>query len=248
MFGPGGMPNIGNVSTDQLKNSMGQINNMSDAQIQQQIDMMKGINPMFANMTVAQMRAMSGQMNGMSDAQLNAQKEQAARMQASGQMPGMPGMGGAPPQANAQPSAPELPAEAKQDFEEAKLLKENAAKDFKAKDYNSACDKYYKVISVVRSNEKLKSTSQGKDICTTSRLNIALCKFTTKQYDEAIDQCERVLDTEPKNWKASFRLASSLFQRSNENSSETELKTICNYAKKALDGNPNDAKVKEFYT
>jgi tetratricopeptide (TPR) repeat protein len=123
------------------------------------------------------------------------------------------------------------------------LLKENAAKDFKAKDYNSACDKYYKVISVVRSNEKLKSTSQGKDICTTSRLNIALCKFTTKQYDEAIDQCERVLDTEPKNWKASFRLA-----RSNENSSETELKTICNYAKKALDGNPNDAKVKEFYT
>jgi|TARA_B110000285_G_scaffold226005_1_gene285065 ABC-type Na+ transport system ATPase subunit NatA len=48
---------------------------MSDAQIQQQIDMMKGINPMFANMTVAQMRAMSGQMNGMSDAQLNAQKE-----------------------------------------------------------------------------------------------------------------------------------------------------------------------------
>jgi ABC-type Na+ transport system ATPase subunit NatA len=75
MFGPGGMPNIGNVSTDQLKNSMGLINNMSDAQIQQQIDMMKGINPMFANMTVAQMRAMSGQMNGMSDAQLNAQKE-----------------------------------------------------------------------------------------------------------------------------------------------------------------------------
>ena len=79
MFGQG-MPNIGNISTDQLKNSMGQINNMSDAQIQSQIDMMKGINPMFANMTVAQMRAMGNQMNGMSDAQPNQQKEAAARM------------------------------------------------------------------------------------------------------------------------------------------------------------------------
>ena len=34
MFPGGGMPNIGNVSTDQLKNSMGQLDNMTDAQIQ----------------------------------------------------------------------------------------------------------------------------------------------------------------------------------------------------------------------
>ena len=78
------MPNIGNVSTDQLKNSMGQLDNMTDAQIQAQIDMMKGFNPMFANMTVAQMRAMGNQMKGMSDSQLNQQKEAAARMQANG--------------------------------------------------------------------------------------------------------------------------------------------------------------------
>ena len=147
---------------------------------------------------------------------------------------------------NAQPPAPDVPAEAKQDFEQAKQLKENAAKDFKAKDYNSACEKYYKIISVVRQNEKLKETAQGKEFCTTSRLNIALCKFTTKQYDEAIDQCERVLDTEPKNWKASFRLANSLYMRANENPNDDELRTIGNYAKKALEGNPNDAKIKEF--
>ena len=78
-------------------------------------------------------------------------------------------------------------------------------------------------------------------------MNIALCKFTTKNYDEAVDQCERVLDTEPKNWKAAFRLANSLYLRANENANEGELRTICNYAKKALDGNPNDAKIKEFY-
>ena len=75
-------------------------------------------------------------------------------MQANGQMPGM---GGAPQQAT-NPQVPDVPAEAKQDFEEAKKLKDNAAKDFKAKDYNSACDKYYKVINLVRQNDKLKST------------------------------------------------------------------------------------------
>ena len=48
-------------------------------------------------------------------------------------------------------------------------------------------------------------------MCTTSRLNIALCKLNLKSYDEAIDQCERVLDDDNKNWKAAFRLSSALY-------------------------------------
>lgn len=55
------------------------------------------------------------------------------------------------------------------------------------------------------------------------------------------------MDTEPKNWKASFRLASALKSKSGDKCSEREIKTIFNYAKKALEGNPNDKKVKEFF-
>jgi tetratricopeptide (TPR) repeat protein len=100
---------------------------------------------------------------------------------------------------------------------------------------------------VIRQNDKLKSTASGKELCTTSRLNIALCKINLEQYDECVDQCERVLDTEPKNWKASFRLASALNSKAGDKGSEKEIKTIFNYAKKAVEGNPNDKKVREFH-
>lgn len=63
------------------------------------------------------------------------------------------------------------------------------------------------MINIIRFNQKLKESKEGALLETQSRLNIALCKFSTKDYDTAIDQCERVLDKEPKNLKACFRLA-----------------------------------------
>jgi tetratricopeptide (TPR) repeat protein len=90
-------------------------------------------------------------------------------------------------------------------------VKDLAAKDFKSQSYEAACEKYFQIINIVRSSEPLKKSAAGKELDTQARLNIALCKLNTKQYDVAIDQCERVLDNEPNNWKASFRIATAMF-------------------------------------
>ena len=116
---PGGMPNLNNVSTDQMKQSANQLNSMTDEQIQAQIDMMKGFNPMFANMTVAQMRAMGNTMGGMNEQQLRAQREQAARMQSSGNFPGFGAQNSPNPQ-SASPPSEDVPQEAKEDLNRAK--------------------------------------------------------------------------------------------------------------------------------
>ena len=88
-------------------------------------------------------------------------------------------------------------------------------------------------MNIIRSNENLKKSAAGKELETQTRLNIALCKLNQKQYDQAIDQCERVLDNEPGNWKACFRIATAMYQK-NDNVST---RAIVNYAKKAHEGN-----------
>ena len=128
-------------------------------------------------------------------------------------------------------------------FDKAKEMKDQAAKDFKAKDYDGASEKYYSVLNIIRQNEQLKKATAGKELETQSRLNIALCRLNQSQFDQAIDQCERVLDNEPGNWKACFRLANAQYQQAGNKSS----KQIVNYAKKAMQGNPAEKKIKEFY-
>ena len=105
----------------------------------------------------------------------------------------------------------DLPPAAKTDFELAKETKDLAAKDYSAKNYDKACEKYFQIINIVRTNDSLKASASGKELNSQARLNIALCKLTTKEYDVAIDQCERVLDVEPANWKAAFRLATAMY-------------------------------------
>ena len=100
----------------------------------------------------------------------------------------------------------------------------------------------------MRQNESIKKSAAGKELDSQARLNIALCRLTTKEYDVAIDQCERVLDNEPNNWKAAFRMASAMYQKNGEFKTSLQgVRTVHNYAKKALNGNPNDKKVKELY-
>lgn len=100
----------------------------------------------------------------------------------------------------------------------------------------------------MRENEAVKKSAAGKELDSQARLNIALCKLTTKDYDTAIDQCERVLDNEPSNWKAAFRMASAMYQKNGEFKTSLQgIRTVYNYAKKANQGNPNDKKVKELF-
>ena len=83
------------------------------------------------------------------------------------------------------------------------------------------------------------------------RLNIALCKQTLGDYAAVVDQCERVLTWEQNNWKAQFRLSQALYaliESKKQDKSGSEMKTVVEYAKKAHDNNPADAKIKDFYS
>lgn len=185
---------------------------------------MKGMNPMFAHVTPAQLRQMSGTMGGMSDNQLNAAKQAAA---------GQFGAGGQAPGAAAAAPAENLPAAAQRELTEAKAIKDKAAADFKAQNYEAASEKYYQVLNTVRMNTDLKASRSGKELETQARLNIALCKLNQKVYDVAIDQCERVLESEPRNSKACFRLASAMYQASEKCTkpgTEKDIRAVYNYA------------------
>jgi len=96
----------------------------------------------------------------------------------------------------------------------------------------------------VRFNEKTKNSPHGLQLEISCRLNIALCKQFLNEHDVVVDQCDRVLEMEPKNWKACFRISQALYQQTDGNSN---LRAIYNYAKKAFEGNSNDKKVKELY-
>ena len=100
-----------------------------------------------------------------------------------------------------------MPPTIKTDLDKCQEIKTDAAKEFKQGNHDKATEKYYQILNVLRENSSLKQHDQGKLMESTTRLNIALCKFNMKDYDTAIDQCERVLDADSKNAKACFRLA-----------------------------------------
>ena len=79
------------------------------------------------------------------------------------------------------------------------------------------------------------------------RSNLAMCKLNLAQYDAVVDQCERILDFDPNNVKASFRMSKAVFAMSSDNSSLSQVKTALKYATIAKDGQPGDAKVKSHF-
>jgi tetratricopeptide (TPR) repeat protein len=166
-------------------------------------------------------------------------------------MPGYrPGAGNGVPPAPVASTDPDLPPAAKSDLDQARGVKDQAATDFKAKNYGAAADKYFKILNIIRHNDELKASASGQELETQARLNIALCKINDKEYDVAIDQCERVLDRHPGNHKACFRLATAMYETSDKCTkagSEGSIRGVHNYAKKACVGLPNDKKLREFY-
>jgi len=67
--------------------------------------------------------------------------------------------------------------------------------------------KYFASINAVRLNENLKNLAEGKELENNCRSNLALCKLNLKEYDHVIEQCEKVLESEPNNVKCAFRMA-----------------------------------------
>ena len=67
------------------------------------------------------------------------------------------------------------------------------------------------------------------------RNNLAMCKLNLKDYDSCIDQCERVLEHDPKNTKAAFRMSQAAFELS-QGKSISQLKIALKFADQAKSG------------
>ena len=78
------------------------------------------------------------------------------------------------------------------------------------------------------------------------RSNLAMCKLNLKEYDLVIEQCERILDFDPSNIKASFRMSKAAFALS-EGKSSSRLQVALKYAKIAKDGSPTDKQVQSHF-
>jgi len=125
-------------------------------------------------------------MGGASEAQLDYARSAARSTLGTGAA----GAGAASPpstSASGNAAAAEVPASAKADLEAAKEVKDQAAQDYRKKNFDDATEKYFKGLSIIRVNEGLRGCAAGKELETQARLNIALCKLNQKAYDMAID-------------------------------------------------------------
>lgn len=61
------------------------------------------------------------------------------------------------------------------------------------------------------------------------RSNLALCKLNLKEYNDVMEQCEKVLEYDSKNAKASFRMAQAIWELS-EGTSASKIKSAYKYA------------------
>ena len=117
---------------------------------------------------------------------------------------------------------------------------------FKAQNYDDACKKYQSAISVLRCNLDLHGVKEAKDAEVALRSNLSLCKLNLKLYDDVVEQCEKILESDSKNAKASYRMAQAVFALS-DGKSVSQLESALKYAKQAHEGIPRDHKVKNFY-
>ena len=104
-------------------------------------------------------------------------------------------------------------------MDKAESLKGEANALFKEKKLEEACVKYFASINTIRLNEGLKKTKTAKDVEMACRSNLALCKLNLKEYDTVVDQCEKVIEFDPKNLKANFRMSQAVYALSEGKSS-----------------------------
>ena len=70
-----------------------------------------------------------------------------------------------------------------------------------------------------------------------------MCKINLKDYDAVIDQCERVLEHDPNNVKANFRMSQAAYKIS-AGKNASKLKAALKYAEIANKGQPSNSQIK----
>ena len=115
------------------------------------------------------------------------------------------------------------------DMQKAEKLKAEANAFFKGQKLEEACGKYTQAIQTIRLNETLRNKKSAVDVEMACRGNLALCKLNLKDYNAVIENCEKVLENDPNNVKASYRMAQAVFAVS-EGTNESQLKSALKYA------------------
>jgi tetratricopeptide (TPR) repeat protein len=121
-------------------------------------------------------------------------------------------------------------------------LKQEANNFFKNKQFDDACKKYQAALSTVRTNMNLKGSQAANDVEVAIRGNLSLCKLNLKLYDDVVEHCEKILDVDPKNSKANYRMAQAVWELS-EGVSASQVDSAFKYAKIAAEQVKNDDKV-----
>ena len=76
---------------------------------------------------------------------------------------------------------------------------------------------------------------------------MSLCKLNLEQYDQCIDQCEKILEAEPQNAKANYRMAQAVFKNNEKEQDLNQMEAALKYSTKAVELLPQDAAVKEHH-
>ena len=92
----------------------------------------------------------------------------------------------------------------------------------------------------------LKGSQAAKDVEVAIRGNLSLCKLNLKLYDDVVEHCEKILDLDPKNSKANYRMAQAVWELS-EGVTASQVDSAFKYAKIAAEQVKNDDKVQQFY-
>ena len=79
--------------------------------------------------------------------------------------------------------------------------------------YASAIKKYEKIVDYIQNEvyDLEEETATANKLKIAAHLNIGMCCLKTKEYRKAIESCGKVLEIEPKNEKALFRIGDAYF-------------------------------------
>jgi len=101
---------------------------------------------------------------------------------------------------------------------------------FKAQEFSKAFDQYDKVLRYLPED---KENKELQDLEQSVQLNVALCGLKTHSYDDVITVCNKVLEKQPTNSKALFRIGQAYLNLGNLDSAKENLE-------KALKLEPTD--------
>lgn len=113
-------------------------------------------------------------------------------------------------------------------LEQSAIVKDKGTKFFKEGKYDLALKYYEKINSFLEYEEKLEGEEAEKRqaLMLAAHLNCAMCHLKTGKHLEAMNQCDKALELDPKNEKGYFRRASAHMKMKNYEEAIADFKKV----------------------